>query len=87
MILQSRTRLCMKIKCASIYESLSKAFLIGPTEWQWSNGALKEKATHQFSLRFCTPRIPEYNVDGTYKSFGDSVVGRERDGRINTFCI
>ena len=74
----------MKIKCASIYESLSKAFLIGPTEWQLLHRALGEKATHQLSLRFCTPRLPEYNVDGTYKSFGDSVVGRERDGRINS---
>lgn len=35
---------------------------------------VEEKATHQLCLRFCTPRLPEYNVDGTYKSFGDSVV-------------
>ena len=48
---------------------------------------VEEKATHQLSLRFCTPSLPEYNVDGTYKSFGDSVVGRERNGRINTSCI
>ena len=87
MILQSRTRLCMKIKCASIYVSLSKAFLIEPTEWQWSNGVLEKKATHLLSLCFCTPRLPEYNVDGTYKSLGDSVVGRERDGRTNTSSI
>ena len=26
---------------------------------------LEEKATHQLSQHFCTPRLSEYNVDGT----------------------